>query len=221
MDPDHARLQYRRLGRHVEAVIRSADSISMLDMAHSLRIWAEMKTFVDRQLQDLDMRIRWPNPRTNRRRDRVWHGTKFFHASLAGDVEINNVRVAGFSVIDRALTAEEVQRLYEAGRPEVAEVELAFFEWLGSSVVKVTQDERGEHEILTISREMLIKRVANVLGASHPQGMDRLSADENRFDPYVEELMEFRVLDRPLPYLLLVEIAQTITERLRPFLGDA
>ena len=43
------------------------------------------------------------------------------------------------------------------------------------------------HPHITISREIMIKRVANILGASHPQGTEFSEDTENRFDSYIKE----------------------------------
>jgi len=64
---------------------------------------------------------------------------------------------------------------------------------------------------------MLIKRVANFLGASHPAGMESSRKFENRFDPYIRELHEIYILDGiKLTYYQLLEIADQIIGVLTP-----
>lgn len=51
MDETHIRLQYERLARHEAILAEKMDEIALLDLAASLRVWADMKRDVDAALQ--------------------------------------------------------------------------------------------------------------------------------------------------------------------------
>jgi hypothetical protein len=60
-----------------------------------------------------------------------------------------------------------------------------------------------------ISREELIKRIANVLGGSHPQGGHVITNDK---DFIVSQLMLYKAMHLPAPYMVLMKIAQDILD---------
>jgi hypothetical protein len=59
---------------------------------------------------------------------------------------------------------------------------MTFSEWLAAGALEVSSGEVGHHHLM-LSREIIIVRVANVLGASHSEGMEDSDPLENRFDP--------------------------------------
>ena len=61
---------------------------------------------------------------------------------------------------------------------------------------------------IAISREMIIKRVANTLDGSHPSAS--ASDADNIFDAPVHHLLRYIVGGLPLPYFLILKIAQDI-----------
>lgn len=127
-------------------------------------------------------------------------------------MESPGVEIKGMSVIDRALSPQEIKKLCEAGPPVAQKSKLSFSEWLASGVYEVPSGEE-QHPHLTISREILIKRVANILGASHPAGIEAADSGENRFDPYVLDLHGVQLADGyPATYYQLLEIANDILE---------
>lgn len=91
----------------------------------------------------------------------------------------------------------------------IFELKRVFFDsWLSSVVIKFNMNsENGELIRHNLSRENIIRRVANILGGSHPEGAWEASRFE---DAAVKELMNTRVLDLPIPYLVLMTIARDI-----------
>jgi len=62
----------------------------------------------------------------------------------------------------------------------------------------------------------MIKRVANILGASHPQGTEFSEDTENRFDSYIKELHQLKIADGyPATYYQLLEISQEILDKVK------
>ena len=86
-----------------------------------------------------------------------------------------------------------------------------FGQWLDSrTVVGVLPTERGLVSF-SLSREELIRRVANELEASHPEGMEvpPRAREASRATRY---LLGHVVAGLPLPYLLLLKDAQELLE---------
>lgn len=95
---------------------------------------------------------------------------------------------------------------------------LNFYSWIKAEAVRVSypnQDAPVSHRILT--REDVIKRVANKYGASHPIGGDD-GDQKNSIDSYIDFLMRFTCYGYPLPYFILFRIATEILENLPPIL---
>jgi hypothetical protein len=218
MDSGHVRLQFRRLARHTQAAAADKDEISLLDMTHCLRIFVDMKAAIDQYVQENEIQVVWPNPVWTSNVKKVYRGSLYLQVPLAAGVETGGVQVKGLTISDKALTPEEVQQRFRSGQPQNAPTNLTFSEWFGSETIKVTQDEAGERRVIGISREMLIKRVANFLGASHPEGSESSVEYENSFDLYIGQLHQDGVADFPLTYYQLMEIAQTIVAKLESYL---
>jgi hypothetical protein len=70
----------------------------------------------------------------------------------------------------------------------------------------------GDLKSLAISREMIIRRVANTLDGSHPSAATTTGGTENSFDPAVHHLLKYQMGGLPLPYFILLKIAQDILE---------
>jgi hypothetical protein len=89
--------------------------------------------------------------------------------------------------------------------------------WMGAEAVRLSWPMSGDNsELVTISREVLVKRVANVLDGSHPS----LGSDpDNRFDAPVQYLLTCQVAGFPLPYFILLKVAQDILDEVPRLLG--
>lgn len=91
-------------------------------------------------------------------------------------------------------------------------------QWLGAEAVRVCM--RGSDRTLratSISREMIVKRVANTLDSSHPSAS--ASDTDNTFDAPVHHLLKYIVGGIPLPYFILLKIAQDILANAQKLLG--
>lgn len=60
----------------------------------------------------------------------------------------------------------------------------------------------------SLSRERIVKRVANYLGASHPINANLTATSVD--DAAINDFMSIEVADRPLPYYAVMSIAQEI-----------
>jgi hypothetical protein len=210
VDPEHIKLQYDRLARHHSAALKDKDPISFLDLSHALRIWVDMKSSVDALAAAKGVTLKLTNPVTSKEVKKVLKGSNYTYLPLSSGVESPGVEIKGVSVVNRVLSPDEIKKLYEAGPPVARPTSLSFSQWLGSGVFEVPSGDE-KHPCVRISREILVKRVANLLGASHPPGTEVNEAAENRFDPYVLDLHGTQLADGyPATYYQLLEIANDI-----------
>ncbi|EKD79769.1 MAG: hypothetical protein ACD_40C00320G0010 [uncultured bacterium] len=209
----HIELQFNRLKRHL-GLAKQKDSISFLDLAHSLRIWVELKDKIDKLAEQENYSFNLPNGPNNSGIKKILKNSKFLYVPLGSVDESTspNLQVKGLSIINRVLSAEEIKKTFEMGPPRITIVPLTFTQWLGAEIIS-TSDKNGTY--IGISREILIKRVSNILGASHPEGLDKGNKNENKYDPYVRELYSYMVADGyPLTHYQLIEIGETIIKSL-------
>ncbi|MEH2259687.1 hypothetical protein [Nostoc sp.] len=217
MDIEQVRLQYQRLDRHYQGAL-TKDSISFLDFSHTLRVWVDMKSLIDTLAQSQGIELELNNVVRKKEAQKILKGSKYVYLPLGSGVPSRGVEVRGVRIINRALNPEEIKKLYEAGLPEVQKAKLTFSQWLASGIYDVPS-ENEKHPKFTISREILIKRVANILGASHPHGTDNSDATENRFDPYVIDLHQLILADGyPATYYQLLEIGKDILQAIKLFM---
>jgi len=215
MNIDHAFLQYSRLERHYHQSLKYKDAISFLDLSHCLRIWVDMKNEIDGLVKEKGVQLRLTNTATSKSIKRVLKGSKHIYLPLSSGVESPGIEVKGVRIINRALSADEVKKLYEAGPPIAQPTTLQYSEWLASGIYEVPSQDSA-HPQIRISREILIKRVANILGASHPIGSEESDERENRFDSYILELHTIKLADGyPATYYQLLEIAGDTLEGIK------
>lgn len=86
-----------------------------------------------------------------------------------------------------------------------------FGSWLDGLGARVTfpLGSTSPFRLCDISREDMIKRVANVLGGSHPRGGRVILHDK---DAAVNQLMKYRLLHIPVPYMVLMKVAHDILQ---------
>lgn len=89
---------------------------------------------------------------------------------------------------------------------------LTFAQWMAAEAVRLAYvNPEGKRIAMTISREMVIKRVANTLDGSHASvSEDARVSYENAFDAPIKYLLSFKIGGVPLPYFILLKIAQDI-----------
>lgn len=208
-------LQYDRLARHYNLALPGNDLVAFLDLAHALRIWVELKSVVTEIAQRHALQLQLTHHTPPKFIKRSLQGATQISIPLAGGVESPGVQVQGIRITNRALTPEEIARRAAAGPPVAQVSQMNFGEWMGAGVIEVPS-ENQDHPHMMISREILIKRVANILGASHPAGSDKADEYENRFDAPVLEIHKIQVADGyPATYYQLLAIAKEILVKVR------
>jgi hypothetical protein len=174
-----------------------------------------MKNDIDALVRVKNIQLRLANTTTPKGVKNVLKGSKYTYLPLGSGVESPGVEVRGIRIINRALSPDEVKKLYEAGPPRAQPTSLQYSEWLASGIYEVPSQDKV-HPQIRISREILIKRVANILGASHPIGSEEGDERENRFDPYILELHNIKLADGyPATYYQLLEIAGDILDAIK------
>lgn len=140
-------------------------------------------------------------------------GASHTYIPLASKVESPNVQVSGVRITNRALSPEEIRRRAADGVPSPQNTMMSFSQWMAAGVIEVVSG-KSEHPHIQISRETLIKRIANSLGASHPAGTEANNPQENKFDPYIRELHALKLAGGyPATYYQLLEIAGELLSR--------
>lgn len=214
MELAHIHLQYDRLRRHHQQALAGGDEIAFLDLAHVLRIWVELKAPVVAVAKAHGIFLGLPHHTPPKFIKRALHGATHISMPLASGVDSPGVQIQGIRITNRALSPEEIKRRAMAGPPVATVSKMNFAEWLAAGIVEVPSESDG-HPHTILSREMLIKRVANVLGASHPAGSENADELENRFDKIVLQLHGLRVANGyPSTYYQLLEIAGQIVIKL-------
>lgn len=219
MDINHVFLQYKRLERHYRASLEQKDTISFLDLSHCLRIWVEMKNELDELVKSKGVNLKLSNPTASKNIKRILKGSSYTYLPLGGGVDSPGIKMKGVMGIDIKGSPDEIgklaKKLYEAGPPTESPTTLRYSEWLASGIYEVPSNDKT-HPQIRISREILIKRVANMLGASHPIGTTDGDDKENKFDPYILELHNIKIADGyPATYYELLEIAGSILKAIK------
>lgn len=237
-------LHLERLRRHYEAAVKTYDHVSLLDLSHSLRVWTELRQPLVRLAPKFAQALSFKTAIPAKRVFKAARGHQYVFSYMPGGVRTYASKghlasgpgmgandgdfTTGISVklspplmelgkycivstsfdqpLIKALEAEDVTRC-------------TFAQWLASEAVRVSfKNSKGVLEVVAISREMLVKRVANTLDGSHPSAAGG-AQDENTFDAPVHYLLQYQMGGLPLPYLMLLKIAQDILDISPKLLG--
>ena len=217
MKQNDIKLQIKRLERHL-LLAKNGDEVAFLDLAHSLRVVSELKAQIDDLIKNSQLSTEWPNINKNNKIKKLLRGSKYFEIPLVSKKENpqQGIQIKDLKIINRALSAEEVKDLYLAGPLVEKPTNLTFSQWLASEVIYTTDKDNRR---IGITRETLIKRIANLLGGSHPNGSENDTTEENFFDHYVRELNSMRVAeDYPVTYYQLIEMAEIVVDKINKIL---
>ena len=229
--------QFERLKRHYNSALYTYDSISLLDLVHTLRIWTELKN----EISALD----FPNiskpmfssaapvktiKKITKGEDYVWvgfgstsvttyasNGEIFFcpyfenkmKATIGG--RFRKLENNGLSIQSVHFCKTDIDEEYlKKDSLSIQNISKTKFDhWLGTEAARIYY--RNQSNLVSISREMLIKRLANTLNASHPQ-KENTGLDSNIFDEHISYLLSFTCGGLPLPYFIALKIAQDIID---------
>ena len=234
-------LHAERLRRHHQSALRTYDPVGLVELSHSLRIWADLKLAIDTVAPDLAKSTAFRSSSPSRVVARAAaKQTEFVLAYFPGKVLTSAVDGVAISLPNRgseqlkaessarwnfADTGVEVARYCYfapglAGIPQAqldqqSVSRLTFSQWLGAEVVRIGySDSDGVSHRSTLTRENLIRRLANSHDGSHPS-LAMSGATENRLDAPVDALFRHSCCMLPLPYFILLKIAQDLLGVLR------
>lgn len=231
-------VDFRRLRRHYESVKMTYDEISLLDLSHTLRVWVDRRDRLpeithNKVISSKLFKSYSPNKSLARHYKNceyliafmpdgvITHADKgeFFEAKkglqVGGSISLKFAKdgIHGPMKISEVfccngLVAKDILSLTK----HPVSKKLNFIDWIGAEVVRINfKQKSGKLELITIPRKILISRVANVYGGSHP--FDDCREDQNnKYDKYIEYLFDFKFAGCPLPYFLLMKIAQDMLD---------
>ncbi len=232
---ENRKIQIERLKRHYEYSIKNYDVISLLDLANSLRYWTEYADVVDSneivklktwhlskifkkvvrnseyiysyfpingvttsasatQEQEERLIIQGPDERS------FTVGSEYMF-SETGDLTIKQ-----FEMIYSELSAKDIKEIGKSGDC-VCLKDTNLAEYLKGPAINFCFSNSVHN---SISRELLIKRIANEYDSSHPS--EKIKGEEvvNSFSKPIKKFMLYRLCKLPLPYFILLNIAENI-----------
>lgn len=224
-----------RLRRHHEAASRTYDHVSFLDLSHALRIWVDLKQALPNAFPSFSTTLSFKTASPPKKILKHVRGCQYVFSYMPGSVitHASNGALVGIPPIGEKYSAGiRVRGLgtdsVEMGRfcviaktldePMIKALEgeivtrCNYIQWLSSDAVRMCYvNSSNQMTPLSLSREILIKRVANTLDGSHPSLAAGVGCD-NKFDEPIHHLLKFQWGGLPLPYLVLLKIAQDILE---------
>lgn len=245
--PHPLAIQLERLRRHYEDAVRTYDRVTFLDLSHSLRYWEEVslraaeyeghlattRAFetavpikrVRKAIRTAEYVMTYMphGVRTFARGDLGWKmpGRYGHEVSYCGSVMYRSDGGVEFGILGNVIwppAGREPDGIREQlWKSEVTKVN--FRDWWAAECVRLrwTGPEPNLGDV-KITRAILAKRVANTMDASHPAG-GKPDGDGNQFDVPVHWLMKCFWGGIPLPYFVLLKIAQDILDRVPPLIG--
>lgn len=219
--------------------------MSLLDLSHALRIWAELKFELPKALPGFSTTLSFKTASPSKKALKQVRGFQHVFSYMAGQVITHAHQgdlASGpdygekFSFALRVFALNEFKTLKLSNFcafAKFADERMAgylknesvtrcnFAQWLSSDIVRMCYKNSDNQLVtLSLSREIVIKRVANTLDGSHPSSV-AASESHNKFDEPIHYLLQFSCGGLPLPYFILLKIAQDILEVVPKYLPDA
>ena len=154
---EHIRLQFARLARHTECATAGYDPVTCLDLAHSLRIWVDMKADVDQTLAAMNAKPRFHNVAPDQRIKQILKGSDY--VAIAGGARIRQEgKIEGFVCTGKILSENQIEQIWKMGPPLSSKTDLTFSQWLGSEII-VTKASRPGRQPRLGSRLLYFDRL--------------------------------------------------------------
>jgi hypothetical protein len=230
-------LNLERLRRQFEICIDRYDEASLLDLAHILRIWVDMQQDVQNYINLNLPLCKFKAYSVKTRKDIKFNDKQYLFCNFSDSVitrtelgisfswgadsepgtgmidadNASNGLVACKEIfhIEAELDDTTFRDIVRNGTRMYFIKKTSFLEWLKAECIRVNYMDQ-DTGLLTrkiIPREILIKRVANMLGGSHPEDNEPSS---NQFDNAVKYLTSKTIAERPLSYYILIKLAYDI-----------
>ena len=227
-------VQYERLRRHYQHVEKTYDYASFLDLSHILRIWVELKVALPKIDKTFTAKKLFKSAVPNRKILKAYNNVEYIVAFLPDGVTTHvgnkkmiewNEREGAFSIGATVAQKDDWMKMTnfhfcfpnaEPGTKSITEnpkiSRLNLVEWFGAEIIRMNfKRANGQLETISIPREILIKRLANILDGSHTS-LETSGDFDNKFDEPIKFLMDFKCAGCPIPYYLLLKVAQDIVE---------
>ena len=236
-----AGIHLERLRRHHQTAFVSGDPIALLDLSNTLRIWVQMKQSLAKSAPALLSSIAFKTGSPPKQLTRQAAGREHVLCYMGGEVRTmaaNGMIARGpevpgdFQVTCGVRRGPPIEVTYfrrfclirgslgPAGMKHVDGEDIRrvnFVNWLGSEVARLAfREEDGRIAAYSLTREMVVNRVANILDGSHSSV--EIEAN-NRFDPAIKHLQLYTVGGLQLQYFILLKIAQDMLEHMARLLG--
>lgn len=195
------KVSLQRLRRHYDINFKGYDEAALLDMSHTLRVWVDMEEEVSTFLADKNP-IRFYGYYLGKDLKKYLWGKQYIMACFPPDgIKLDALQIRQFSLMVGGPNPHE---------SKVYQKRYNYYDWMKSEVVRVSFPIENKITAFTLSRELLINRLANAHGASHPKGFE--PKEKTKEDLLIEQLFKQRMLDIPGPYFVLMKTAQEILE---------
>lgn len=237
--------QLERLRRNYQTCIQTYDTIALWELSHTLRMWSDLKSTLPKIAPAFGTTRAFKSSKPSKKLMSAVKGRKFVIAYMPGGVtthahrgelisspniephipftlgwinEFNfdgSVTISSYWYAESALDDSQFESLK---RQDVEKYNYA--SWMGAEAVRLWfPDAAGESRTLMISREVLINRIANTLDGSHPSIVPDPRNGKDKSDPAITHLLEYKLGGLPLPYFILLKIAQDILDNAGKLLG--
>lgn len=231
-------IQFERLRRHTQQATDTFDQISLLDLSHSLRVWADLKSQVQ-HAPGLTATLAFKSAVPAKKLVRALRGRTYILFTMPSSVHTaasrnqlgftgDGIHAGGSATVGATAKFNENGSLdisayyYVKGEVEpplrslLGEGQVSrgnFHQWLGSEAIRLSYPgAEGQITPIGISREGLIRRIANTFNASHPRDPDASESQTHVLDPAIQFMMNYTVAGLPVPYFVLLKAAQDIIE---------
>ncbi|WP_410005039.1 hypothetical protein [Aequorivita nionensis] len=233
-------INYKRLKRHFDLNIIGFDEIALYDLSHALRMWVDMKENVSEYLKLKPKSKKFKSYNVSKQLSRLVNNKEYIIAGLSNGIrtwsgntdiassslghdssvpflqqikfmrnEDNSFTIADFILIYGTVFTDEQRKTVNKG---LSEKSYDFSPWLNSEAIRLNYpNSNGKLERKIISREIFVRRVANILGGSHPIGIDD---SENKYNDAIKYLMNVSILGLPAPYIIILKIAKDILDNI-------
>jgi hypothetical protein len=224
-------LQYRRLLKHYDSCLEVYDLTNLLDLSHTLRIWCELKTNLKENHSIIASQKIFTGVSFSKSLVNTYRNNEFIFLSIPNGVityASNCNPIIGSKYFDKngKFKYEFISKI-NRHQFELKQLifinnvngkilnsipittNLNYLDWLGSEAIRINYvNNINQLEMISISIESIIKRLANSFEGSHPENSNIES--NNKFYEPVKYLFNYICAGLPLPYFILLGIAKEI-----------
>lgn len=205
-------LYFARFCRHYCFTKEWKDILTFLDLTHSFRCLIDVKTQIDEILTEEEYKCKFKY--ISNLKDLKRNSTSGITAFNSFNIDQGVISNTSFT--DRCLSKEELDNLTYV-EPQYQNRVASFSDWLGWDCAPVKVND----EVLTINRELVIKRIANKFSASHPyESKDKTPKSENiKLKHYhIDQWQNVKIGNYNLGYLLIQKYAEELLHAVLDFL---